>query len=76
MFDAVVISDRVGMRKPEPEIYLLTAARLGLPPQECLFVDDTERNLPSAADLGMGTVYAHRRGPGEIAEIERLIGIG
>ena len=75
MFDAVVISDRVGMRKPEPEIYLLTAARLGLPPQACLFVDDTERNLPGAADLGMGTVY-FAGAAGEIAEIERLIGIG
>jgi putative hydrolase of the HAD superfamily len=75
MFDAVVISDRVGMRKPEPEIYLLTAERLGLPPQECLFVDDTERNLPGAADLGMGTVY-FAGAAGEIAEIERLIGIG
>ena len=69
MFDAVVISDLVGMRKPEPEIYLLTAERLGLPPQECLFVDDTERNLPCAADLGMGTVY-FGGAAGEIAEIE------
>ena len=75
MFDAVVISDRVGMRKPEPEIYLLTAERLGLPPQACLFVDDTEPNLPAAMDLGMGTVYFAGAAE-EIAEIERLIGIG
>ena len=54
IFDAVVISDRIGMRKPEPGIYLLTAERLGLPPAECVFVDDTERYLPDAAALVSG----------------------
>ncbi len=75
MFDAVVISDQVGMRKPDQGIYLFTASKLGLPAGECLFVDDTEHNLPAAADLGMGTVY-FTGDPGEIVEIERLIGIG
>lgn len=74
LFDAVVISDRVGLRKPGPEIYLLTAAKLGLPAGECLFVDDTERNLPPARDLGMGTLL-FTGNAGEVAEIERLIGI-
>jgi len=74
LFDAVVISDRVGLRKPGPEIYTLTAAKLGLPPSECLFVDDTERNLPPARDLGMGTLLFTGTA-GEVAEIERLIGI-
>jgi putative hydrolase of the HAD superfamily len=74
MFDAVVISDRVGLRKPSPEIYELTAAKIGLSPSECLFVDDTEHNLPVARDLGMGTLF-FTGADGEIAEIERLIGI-
>jgi putative hydrolase of the HAD superfamily len=74
MFDAVVISDRVGLRKPSPEIYELTAAKIGLSPSECLFVDDTEHNLPVARDLGMGTLF-FTGANGEIAEIERLIGI-
>lgn len=74
LFDAVVISDRVGLRKPGPEIYQLTASLIGLPPGECLFVDDTERNLPPARDLGMGTLL-FTGADGEIAEIEKLTGI-
>ncbi len=41
MFDAVVISGETGMRKPDPAIHLLTADKLGAPPQECVFADDT-----------------------------------
>jgi putative hydrolase of the HAD superfamily len=74
LFDAVVISDRVGLRKPGPEIYQLTASKIGLPPGMCLFVDDTERNLPTARDLGMGTLL-FTGADGEVAEIERLLGI-
>jgi epoxide hydrolase-like predicted phosphatase len=74
LFDAVVISDRVGLRKPGPEIYTLTASLIGLPPDTCLFVDDTERNLPPARDLGMGTLL-FTGADNEIPEIERLIGI-
>lgn len=74
MFDAVVISDQVGLRKPSPEIYELTAEKIGVVPRDCLFVDDTEHNLPAARDLGMGTVFFTGTA-GEIAEIERLIGI-
>jgi HAD superfamily hydrolase (TIGR01509 family) len=75
LFGAVVISDQVGPRKPDPEIFKLTAAELGLPPSECLFVDDTEHNLPGAAGLGVGTLF-FAGAPGEVAEIERLVGIG
>jgi epoxide hydrolase-like predicted phosphatase len=73
-FDAVVISDRVGLRKPGPEIYQLAASLIGLPPGECLFVDDTERNLPPARDLGMGTLLFTGAAE-EISEIERLTGL-
>jgi epoxide hydrolase-like predicted phosphatase len=74
MFDAVVISDQVGLRKPDPEIFKLTAAKLGLSPSECLFVDDTEHNLPGAAGLGMATLF-FTGAEAEVAEIERLTGI-
>lgn len=73
MFDAVVISDQVHLRKPDPAIFLLTAEKLGLAPSECLFVDDTEHNLPGAAGLGMGTLF-FTGAPGEVDEIERLTG--
>jgi HAD superfamily hydrolase (TIGR01509 family) len=74
LFDAVVISDHVGLRKPDPEIFRVTAAKIGLLPGECLFVDDTEHNLPGARSLGMGTLF-FTGADAEVAEIERLIGI-
>jgi putative hydrolase of the HAD superfamily len=70
IFEVVVDSGFVGMRKPEREIYELTLERLGGPgPGECLFVDDVEANCEAAAELGMRTV--HYRDAGQaIAEIE------
>ena len=49
-------------------------SKIGLPPEDCLFVDDTEANLPAARELGMGAFF-FKGADGEIAEIERLIGI-
>ena len=74
LFDAVVISDQVGLRKPEPPIYDLTAAKLGLRPEDCVFIDDTPANLVTARLLGMATVH-FTGAPSDFAEIERLIGI-
>jgi putative hydrolase of the HAD superfamily len=74
LFDAVVISDRVGLRKPSPRVYRLTAAELALQPEECLFVDDSKHNLPAARELGMGTLH-FTGADAEVREIERLIGI-
>jgi epoxide hydrolase-like predicted phosphatase len=58
IFELVVDSAFVGMRKPEPEIYELTLERLGEPsPGECLFVDDVEPNIDAARELGMHAVH-------------------
>ncbi len=46
----------VGMRKPDSEIYELTLERLGLPAEECLFIDDFAHNCAAAEALGMTTV--------------------
>jgi putative hydrolase of the HAD superfamily len=56
LFDIVVDSAFEGMRKPEPAIYELTCARLGVTPEECLFVDDFTRNCTAAETLGMRAV--------------------
>jgi putative hydrolase of the HAD superfamily len=74
LFDAVVISDQVGLRKPGPAIYELTASKIGLPPGDCLFVDDAEANLPPARELGMGTLL-FTGADSDVPQIERLIGI-
>jgi putative hydrolase of the HAD superfamily len=59
VFELVVDSAFVGMRKPEPEIYALTLERLGLPAEACVFVDDLEINVEAAGALGM-TGILHR----------------
>ena len=56
LFDDVVISGEVGMRKPEERIFQLAARRLGLVPADCVFVDDVEGNVVAAQALGFTTV--------------------
>lgn len=53
LVDVVVDSSDVGLRKPNPAIYQLTADRLGIAPDRCLFLDDFPWNLGPAAELGM-----------------------
>ncbi|MHB8659140.1 MAG: HAD family hydrolase [Solirubrobacteraceae bacterium] len=74
LFDGVVISGQVGIRKPAPEIYELGAERIGLDPSACVFVDDLAFNLRPAAELGMATVH-HTAADQTIAELEQLLGI-
>jgi putative hydrolase of the HAD superfamily len=75
LFDGVVISGEVGIRKPSPEIYRLGAERIGVQPAACVFVDDLPFNLSPATELGMATVR-HRASDETIPELERLLGIG
>jgi putative hydrolase of the HAD superfamily len=74
LFDGVVISGEVGMRKPAPEMYRLGAERAGVAPAACVYVDDLPFNLPPAAELGMATVH-HVDTPATIAELERLLAL-
>jgi epoxide hydrolase-like predicted phosphatase len=74
LFDAVVISGEVGLHKPEPEIYLLAAERLGVKPRSCVFVDDLRENCAGAEAVGM-TALLHRDPAATIAELERLLGM-
>jgi putative hydrolase of the HAD superfamily len=57
LFDTVVLSGAVGVAKPDAEIYLLTARRLGLEPGHCVFVDDLHRNVAGAVAAGMVGVH-------------------
>jgi epoxide hydrolase-like predicted phosphatase len=74
LFDAVVISAEVGLHKPQPEIYLLAAERLGVEPAECLFVDDLRENCEGAEAVGM-TAIRHRNAAETIARLAELTGI-
>jgi putative hydrolase of the HAD superfamily len=75
LFDGVVISGEIGIRKPAPRMYELGAERIGLDARECVFVDDLEFNLTPAAELGMATVH-HVSAEQTIDELERLLGVG
>jgi putative hydrolase of the HAD superfamily len=74
VFEVVVDSAFVGMRKPEPRIYELTLERLGggLRAEECLFVDDLEVNCEAARALGM-TAVRFEHADQAIAELESAL---
>jgi putative hydrolase of the HAD superfamily len=57
LFEGIVISGEVGIRKPAPRIYEMGAESIGLPPAQCVFVDDLPFNLPPAEELGMAVVH-------------------
>lgn len=57
LFDVVVDSSRVGLRKPDPAIYRLCCERLEVPFERCLFVDDMRCNVDAAAALGMAVIH-------------------
>jgi putative hydrolase of the HAD superfamily len=74
MFEVVVISGEVGMRKPEPEIFALTCDRLEVASADCVFVDDLEINVSAATELGMAGVL-HRSYEQTAARLEELFGV-
>lgn len=55
-FDVCIISAEVGFAKPDPEVYRMTADRLAVKPEQCVFTDDREPYVQAAADLGMETI--------------------
>jgi putative hydrolase of the HAD superfamily len=74
LFDAVVISGDVGLHKPQPEIFELGAARIEVPPGECVFVDDLRENCEGAEAVGM-TAVLHRGADTTLPRLEELLGL-
>ncbi len=74
LFDAVVISGEVGMRKPEEEIFRHAADALGLAPAECVFIDDMEANVAAAVECGM-TGLLHEETAATMAALQDLLGV-
>jgi epoxide hydrolase-like predicted phosphatase len=74
LFDGWVISGEEGIRKPDPAIYALGAERIGLPPEEIVFVDDLRGNLKPAREMGMATVH-HVSAEETIAQLEELLDV-
>lgn len=74
IFDLVVDSSEVGVRKPDPAIYLLTLERLGnVPPERSVFLDDYESNVKAARDLGIHGLLVDDDHLATIAALDRLL---
>ncbi|MGB2711847.1 MAG: HAD family phosphatase [Conexibacter sp.] len=72
IFELVVDSGFEGIRKPDPAIYELTFTRLGIAPEETLFLDDLEVNCEAARALGMTAVW-FRSTAQAIADVEAAL---
>ncbi|MEV6208924.1 HAD-IA family hydrolase [Kitasatospora sp. NPDC051914] len=70
--DAVVNSSEVGAAKPDRRIYEAAAARAGVPPERCLFVDDSAANVDAATALGMTGL--HYRTPADLRAVLEVVG--
>jgi HAD superfamily hydrolase (TIGR01509 family) len=67
------VSCHTRLRKPEPAAYEFATQRLGLGPEQVLFIDDRKLNCDAAHALGMGTIHFQ----GDVAELERrLVALG
>jgi putative hydrolase of the HAD superfamily len=75
LFDVVVDSSAVGMRKPNPAIYLHTLDLLGgIAPERAVFLDDVEGNLVGARRAGLHTVLVEDPPDGALVELDLLLG--
>lgn len=73
MFDAVIESSRVGVRKPDPRFYEIACETLGIEPSEAVFLDDLGINLKPARAMGMTTIKVEDPARA-IAELEAVVG--
>jgi putative hydrolase of the HAD superfamily len=74
LFDLVIESSLVGARKPEPRFYQLALERLGIEPQQAVYLDDLGINLKPARALGMTTIRVESPRQA-LAELERVLGL-
>jgi epoxide hydrolase-like predicted phosphatase len=72
MVDFNIYSHEVGLAKPDPRIYALTSQRVGVQPQEIVFLDDAERNVAAAAAYGFHAIL-YQNNAQAIAEIDRCL---
>ena len=70
-FDVIVVSAEIGLAKPDPRIFHLALAELGVLPEEAVFLDDMQENIEAARFVGMrGILFANaQQAMDEIASI-------
>ena len=73
-FEAVIESSKAGVRKPDPRIYQMMCAQLGLEPAQCIYLDDLGINCKPAATLGMAAIKV-TSGEQALADLSALLGM-
>ena len=73
LFDHVIESAKIGLRKPDPRVYRMMADALRVDPKNCVYLDDLGVNLKPAREMGMTTIKV-LDGPQAIAELEAATG--
>lgn len=74
LFDHVIESAKIGLRKPDPRIYKMMIETLGVDPGNCVYLDDLGVNLKPAREMGMTTIKV-ASGAQAIAELEKATGL-
>ncbi len=74
MFDVVIESSIVGVRKPNPKIYQMTCEQMSIAPEETIYLDDLGINLKPARALGLATIKVLNANQA-LADLEKLLGI-
>jgi putative hydrolase of the HAD superfamily len=74
LFDHVIESAKIGLRKPDPRIYQMMTDALGVDPKCCVYLDDLGVNLKPAREMGMTTIKLLSASQA-IAELEAVTGM-
>jgi putative hydrolase of the HAD superfamily len=74
LFDHVIESAKIGLRKPDPKIYRMMVEALGVDPKNCIYLDDLGINLKPAREMGMTTIKVVSAGQA-LAELEAATGL-
>ncbi|PIT05050.1 HAD family hydrolase [Bradyrhizobium nitroreducens] len=74
LFDHVIESAKIGLRKPDPRIYKMMVETLKVDPAKCVYLDDLGVNLKPAREMGMTTIKV-ASGAQAIAELEQATGL-
>jgi putative hydrolase of the HAD superfamily len=74
LFNHVIESAKIGLRKPDPRIYRMMAEALDVDPSNCVYLDDLGVNLKPAREMGMTTIKV-TSAPQALAELEAATGL-
>ena len=74
LFDHIIESAKIGLRKPDPQIYRMMVEALAVDPKHCVYLDDLGVNLKPARDMGMTTIKV-QNAKQALAELEAATGL-